>query len=124
MRNDWVMICSVEQVQAGAQKKLDYHHARLKIWSEELKLAEIALKESGMTFEDAAVTGGHNVRAVIDQTKSERYGECKRKCAKHQASVEEYERWLRALEYVDAEVKAVIGPCLSLSITDVQFFGL
>ena len=117
MRKEWILKCPLAQVKGGAKMKAEHHREREQFWADELVKAEADLKASTVTFEDAAVTGGHDVRTVIDPSKSARYGECKRKKAKHQESLEEYERWIRALEYVhDTD--------LELEISDVEFFGL
>ena len=67
MRSKWVMKGAVAKVKDGAVIQRDYHNLRVNFWTVELDKSEAELKESGLTFEDAQLTGRHDVRAVIER---------------------------------------------------------
>jgi hypothetical protein len=115
-RAAWVFTVGSAKVLEAAQRRLDYHRARLAHWRAELDKAVDAVKDS-TEVRQHQVTGGVQVTATIDQEKGQYMATCQAKVAAHRASVYEFSEWVELLG-IDAS-----GSYL-MTIEDSKYFRL
>lgn len=102
-RTEWTFTILGSALVEPTRRCFDHHNERLAFWDKELDAATADLKANGVTINEppeAAQFSTYRADAHIDidQRKSRRVEECKRKVREHREAVAEYSRWLRAFE--------------------------
>jgi hypothetical protein len=121
MRNDWEFHYKSSSVLEATKKKIEHHHQRREWWSKEQQKAEEHLKKKGFEYRERARSHGADIEIVGDPELARRLTYCQRKVEEHLKQEELYSTWSRGLEL---KVEEESEEKLSLTIEDIQFFGL
>lgn len=117
-REEWTFLYTRQQVCDAAKAQEAYHQQRLDYWRAEEERADAELRSS-VEFREHQVTGGEQIRVVLDPEKQEYLNTAKHKAAGHRTKWEDYARWVVALS---GRVNG--GKDLELTFADLQYFGL
>ena len=116
-RNDMLFHYRADEVRKAAADRAGHHTERAAWWDAQRAEADTELRES-MQLRQRPVTGGVENVAVFDNEKQARLSECRAKVEQHQRQAEHYQAWVAAFgKMTDSQI-------VSLSVDDIQFFGL
>lgn len=121
LRTTWDFTYATADVLAAAEQRVMHHKSRRDWWEQEMKAAEMKLKEKGFEYREEQQSLGAQVVIVGDPQLANRASHCRRKIDEHQRNAERYESWVRALA---GREKRDRGSTLVLKIDDIDFFGL
>jgi hypothetical protein len=121
LRERWEFTVPAGRVAAAAEMKRQHHAGRLDHWQSELAVADRDFREHGIEISAPPVatsTASYRDDVSVDHKRKQRVSDAQAKVREHSDKAAEYERYVRAVESLDAEAP------LSLTVRDFEFFGL
>lgn len=118
-RDGWEFEYQGAELVTSTRKQFEYHAGREEYWSSEAKKMEGQIRDSGISLEEYAVTGGTRFEAKIDTSLGARLTECRAKEKEHRVLREQFEGFLHEFERPQNT-----SHTFKLKLADLRFFGL
>ena len=117
-RNDGGFRYATMEIAAACRERIAHHEERLAFWREEQSRAEEELRQHGIELREHPVTGGMQLRALLDPGRQSRVEECRGKVRQHEWDANGYRAYLAGVAHMPT------GEMVTLDAEDIVYFGL